>query len=195
MPNHVTNKLTINGTPKEINEVMAFIQVEPTEKKDEISGIGTIDFHKITPMPKWVYGSDPSVKGISIEDEKKYGIENTVLAWSKKNWGTKWGAYGLGDSRNTANTIYFDTAWNGVPELMQKLAFIFPSVLLEYSFADEDFGRNVAEYHFQGTTILHQHVPIGGSTEAYNLALKVKQEIPDWLVYNDETNTYDHVDI
>jgi hypothetical protein len=45
MPNHVTNRLTIVGTPEQIINVKDFI------KNDEL-GVGTIDFSKIIKMPE-----------------------------------------------------------------------------------------------------------------------------------------------
>lgn len=51
MPNHVTNRLTILGTKKQVNEVLDFIKIEKGLEKREY-GIWTIDFNKITPMPK-----------------------------------------------------------------------------------------------------------------------------------------------
>lgn len=180
-PNHVTNKLTILGTEVQIYEVLDFIKIERSSSSDERHGMGTIDFNKITPMPPWVYGSQPNVRGISLQDTEKYGEENTSLEWARKNWGSKWGAYGQPDTRNTENTIYFETTWNGVPDLIHKIAWMFPGVTIEYSYADEDFGQNVAEYHFKDTEVLKEYHPIGGSTEAYTLASNITQHVPDWF--------------
>jgi hypothetical protein len=51
MPNHVTNRLTVIGSPEQINQVFDFIKIEKETSEDEVFGIGTIDFNKITPMP------------------------------------------------------------------------------------------------------------------------------------------------
>lgn len=77
--------------------------------KNDEKGIGTIDFSKITPIPRWVYDFSPDIPGISSVDEEKWGSENTILNWQKKNWETKWNAYGQPDSRSTNDTIYFLT--------------------------------------------------------------------------------------
>lgn len=45
MPNHVENRIVLNGDPVIIKEMLEAIQ------NDEF-GIGTVDFNKIIPMPK-----------------------------------------------------------------------------------------------------------------------------------------------
>ena len=64
--------------------------------------------------------------------------------WSIKNWGTKWNAYYTSVSMlsDTTAEINFDTAWSGVPDIIQKLIEMFPSLKFEYLFADEDMGYN-----------------------------------------------------
>ncbi|MBY0024529.1 hypothetical protein H7K28_15065 [Paenibacillus polymyxa] len=190
MPNHITNKVKVIGTDEQIQEVFEFI-------KNDTLGIGTIDFNKITPMPKWVYGNSPGIVGISFDDEKLWGVENTVLGWSRKHWGTKWNAYGQPDDRNSKDTIFFETAWNGIPNLIQKLAWIFSMVKIEYSFADEDTGSsNCGFYCFEYDKINEQREYELCSKEAYELAFELVHngEMPDWYIFNPETNTYEHVE-
>ena len=193
MPNHITNKLTIKGEKDQVMKVLYFIKVEKDIDK-ELNGIGTIDFNKITPMPKWVYGSSPDVMGISMKDEEKYGVGNTSIEWARENWGTKWNAYSQGDIRNTENTIYFQTAWNNVAELIRKVAWIFPSIEIEYSYCDEDFGNNLGRYRFADTEILEEYLPEGGSKEAYELALAIEQSTPEekYIRYNAEIDNYEY---
>lgn len=190
MPNHITNKLTINGTEEQVNEVLNFIKIEETENS-ECFGIGTIDFNKITPMPKWIFQKD-----LGEEDRKKYGEENCWYSWSLENWGTKWNAYSQPDERNTEDTIYFQTAWSGVPDLISKLAWIFPDVTIEYSYADEDFGYNVGSYTFKDTEEVSSYIPEGGTKEAYDLALNIYQCSPEdmELYYDEETNEYKYIE-
>jgi len=45
MPNHVTNIVKINAVPERVNEILASIQNDET-------GIGSIDFNKLLPMPE-----------------------------------------------------------------------------------------------------------------------------------------------
>lgn len=190
MPNHISNKVKVVGTKEEIREVLEFIKID-----DE--GVGTIDFNKITPMPKWVYGSNPEVIGISRGDEEKWGRENTALAWMRRNWGTKWGAYSQPDSRNTEDAIFFQTAWNGTPDLIQKIAWIFPNVIIEYSFADEDLGSsNCGFYRYKENEVLEEIQYDSRSKEAYELAFDLVErgEVPEWYKFNEITGTYEHVE-
>jgi len=51
MPNHIQNKLKIQGTQEQIHKVLDFIKKEDDGTND-VHGIGTIDFNKIIPMPE-----------------------------------------------------------------------------------------------------------------------------------------------
>lgn len=64
----------------------------------------------------------------------------TWYKWRIKNWGTKWNAYDI--QMIDDYTIKFDTAWSGVPSLIEVLSTMFPDVTLEYCYADEDAGCN-----------------------------------------------------
>lgn len=186
MPNNISNKLKIIGTSEQINDVMECI------KNDEV-GYG-IDFNKITPMPKWVYGNSPDVTGISAEDERKYGKDNTYISWARKNWGTKWNAYALCPTEKEGE-IYFETAWVGVPELMKKIAWMFPDVEIEYKYADEDLGNsNNGIYRFKGIEVLEEEFPFQ-SKESYELGFELVHngEVPEYFRFNDEINNYEYV--
>ena len=69
-----------------------------------------------------------------LENRKKYGYP-TWYEWSTATWGTKWNAYH--QDFEEPNILWFDTAWNGVPLLIQKLSEIFPDVEFNYAYADE----------------------------------------------------------
>lgn len=189
MPNHVTNKMKIVGKKKEVEEVLDFI-------KDDKLGIGTIDFNKITPMPRWVYGSDKNIKGISNHDIKKWGHENTALDWCVKNWGTLYNAYGQLDERSTLNTVYFQTAYVCVPDLIQKIAFIFPNVTISYEYADSDYGSNCGIYQFCQNVTLFEIEHEENSKEAYNLGFELvnNNRVPDHFRFNKEINNYEYIE-
>lgn len=165
MPNHVENRLIIKGSKEQIEEVKDFLKGKYNDGTDH-----NIDFNKITPMPKWVFNEN-----LSSKDEKKYGKENCWLEWSIKNWGTKWNAY-QSDLKDEENIIRFMTAWNGVPELMKKLGFIFPKLEFEYAWASEDFGYTVGLIKYKDTDILYENIPKGGTKEAYDLACSIRKE-------------------
>lgn len=80
------------------------------------------------------------------------------------NWGTKWNAYESYIDGDGA--IYFQTAWSGVPDLIAQLAAKFPSLTIEYDFADEDVGCNVGSYIFFGEAAV-DNSPANDSAEAW----------------------------
>jgi hypothetical protein len=181
MPNYIKNRLVINGTNEQIEEVKNFLRPkEPTQWKNQEESVA-MDFNNITPMPKWVYQGD-----LGRIKEEKYGKENCWFEWCRKNWGTKWNAF---SSSSYDNIIEFETAWNGVPELITKLGVIFPDIEFEYLYADEDIGYNVGHYKFKDTEI-DEAESEQGSKEAYELAFDLWgcKEDYEW---NEEKQKYE----
>ena len=60
---------------------------------------------------------------------RDYGAP-TWHEWCTENWGTKWNAFR--QERIDDNTIRFDTAWSGVPGLIQELSRQFPGMRCIY---------------------------------------------------------------
>lgn len=89
--------------------------------------------------------------------------------WNRKNWGTKWNAYDQNDKRNTADTIYFQTAWSSPIALMQELSKMFPLVKISLAYADEDSGSNAGKILFENGEAIEVNQPEGQSTEAYDI--------------------------
>lgn len=189
MSNDVSNKLRIIGESKDVTEVLEFI------KNDDL-GIRTIDFNKITPMPKWVYGSDKNIKGISNYDIENWGFENTSLDWCVKNWGTFHNAYGQPDERSTFDTVYFKTSYVSVPKLIQKIALIFPNVTICYECADSDYGCDCGIYQFCQNDTLFEIEHEEGSKEAYNLGFELvnNNRVPDHFRFNKEVDNYEYIE-
>lgn len=67
--------------------------------------------------------------------------------WSKYNWGTKWNAYEtcLHELDECSVILSFQTAWCGVPRIIQKLTEMFPTITFDYHYSDEDMGYNCGE--------------------------------------------------
>ena len=175
MPNYIKNRLIINGSNEQIEEVKNFLRAEHEE------GTVAIDFRNITPIPKWVYQDN-----LGTKEEEKYGKENCWYDWCCKNWGTKWNAC---SPTSYGNIIEFETAWCDVPVLMSKLAMIFPNVRFEYMYADEDTGYNVGHYTFEDTDI-YEYSIVAGSKDAYELAFEL-WGLQDEFVWNEEKQTYE----
>ncbi len=117
-----------------------------------------------------------------INNRKKYGYP-TWYEWSIATWGTKWNAYH--QDFEEPNILWFDTAWNGVPLLIQKLSEIFPDIEFDYAYADENLGFNVGRGIFQnGETDME--IPDGGSNEAFEVMFYVKPGMDEYFELTDE---------
>ena len=98
---------------------------------------------------------------------RDYGAP-TWYEWCNKNWGTKWNAYS--QERFDENTLFFQTAWAGVPKLMQKLSEQYPDVILSYQFAEEQWGMNTGNYEFDGGVCMFEYQPQDHSPDANKIA-------------------------
>ena len=184
MPNYIKNKLIIKGTDKQIEEIKNFLKPkEPTQWEDQTESVA-MDFNNITPTPKWVYQGN-----LGSKEKEKYGKENCWYDWNLKNWGTKWNAF---RSSSHNNVIEFETAWNGVPELMAKLGVIFPDIEFEYLFADEDIGYNLGKFEFQDTKVTKTSFK-NGSKIAQEFALKLWERLDEYK-WNEEKQYYEYIE-
>jgi hypothetical protein len=93
---------------------------------------------------------------------------STWYDWSIQNWGTKWPAYQ--QNRIDDNTIEFLTAWSGATPIMERLSEQFPDIKMSHMYADEDWGRNVGEYKYEGGECIYENCPSAGSDEANHIA-------------------------
>lgn len=131
MPNWILNKISAN---KDYDEII-----------DKLTTDSEVDFNNIIPMPDNIY------QGNLGQKEREIYNENNWYDWSIRNWGVKWNA--CNTCVNDSET-YFDTPWDGVPNLIYELAKMFPDTIIEYKFADEDMFMNTGIFKFKGKTIL-----------------------------------------
>ncbi len=116
------------------------------------------DFNKVLPMPE-------DIKATIGEA----GIFPSWYRWSIKNWGTKWNSYEHKQVDN--NTYMFETAWSGVPQIIEAISKRFPNILFKYEFSDENTGYNTGIYEFKNGCI-KEYIPEEESREAFELAFK-----------------------
>ncbi len=130
MPNHIKNRVTLEGDPKQIAEMLEQI-------KNDKYGIGTIDFEKIIPMPSNIFRGD-----LGPKEHERYG-KNNWYDWSVHNWGTKWNAYEFPDRPYQIGApLCFLTAWSAPHPILEKLTEMFPDIEITHEWADEDIGQN-----------------------------------------------------
>lgn len=126
------------------------------------------DFDKIIPSPKCdEYNDLPS-------QEIARNSPNWWNTWNIANWGTKWNGYEY--QTEVFGCYLFDTAWNGVPELMLKLSSQNPEIEFEYTYADEDSGYNVGKFIFKNGEVLTANEPQGGTKEAYDIYFELNPD-------------------
>jgi hypothetical protein len=108
-----------------------------------------------------------------IDNKAKYG-HTTWYDWAIKNWGTKWNSYSC-KKHDSATEIIFEiqTAWSSVPDMIGKMAEKFPTVLIEYVYADEDTGCNCGRLTYDEGKLSTEVIPENCSIEAYELAFEV----------------------
>jgi|TARA_R110002020_G_scaffold3731_1_gene16504 hypothetical protein len=119
MPNHVSNKLTVDGATKDVDRFLKHM------------GDG-FDFEKVIPMPDNIYRDN-----VSSEDKErlaKEGIPNWY-DWCVENWDTKWNAYDVkrdvgtyGEVRGKYVTYDFLTAWSPPIPVIEKLRKDWPDL-------------------------------------------------------------------
>ena len=128
MCDNAFNKLEIIGTDDQVKQVREFLKGKPYEDGSECY----IDFNNIVKMPEEVINT---IKSSSFCDQIDW------YDWSCDNWGTKWNAYTQMEISD--NTLGFETAWCGVPGLVQKLSLKFLDVTFSYNWDD-----HYDDYHY-----------------------------------------------
>lgn len=174
----------------------------PEELLIESSSTGKLGLeYLIAKQRKLIYSPDDlkviqQVEGLQEETRKevlqlgasylnnlvKYGYP-TWYEWSVATWGTKWNAYN--QDFEEPNILWFDTAWDSVPLLIQKLSEIFPDVEFHYAYADENLGYNVG----RGIALageIDMETPDGGSDEAFEILFDVRPDMEDYFELTDE---------
>ena len=208
MPNHVINKICMQGDPKEIQSMLEQI-------KNDDFGIGTVDFDKIIPMPKsldiesgtrtenglkayrqfielYISGKTAehaleSLRSIPAKNEEAFlkqrpeisreewelgkvawhNLQNYGVAtwydWCIGNWATKWNAYGYekGVDYSGNDNLCFRTAWSAPHPVLDKLSEMYPEIVMEHRWADEDIGCNCGQRTRLGGKIIDEYIPEG----------------------------------
>ena len=102
MPNHVINRLEFDCPKERLDEILSAICYDEGSDEAEITGPGTIDFNKITPMPPSlnIESGSRTIDGISLyltslnpdvhhfgEDKMEHEAFHAMLAMVGKNYG------------------------------------------------------------------------------------------------------------
>ncbi len=160
MPNYVKNRIEILGTKDQVKEV-----IEKFKAFDHFP-----DFEKVIPPPENIFRGD---LGKAEEEICKREGRPTWYDWNRANWGTKWNCCAC--EKMNDNIFIFETAWGGVPIIVNTISKQFPDIEFIYEFADEDTGYNTGIYKLKNG-INDEIIPAGGSNKAYEIALKLRPE-------------------
>lgn len=126
-----------------------------------------------------------------LNNVRKYG-HVYWYTFNVKNWGTKWNAYQQNDTRDTEDTIYFQTAWSAPVDLIGKLHAMFPNVEMCFTYADEDSGSNTGVVYFKNGSIDYSIKPESQSVEGYNLYFELHPDMKDQFHLVD--GKYEYID-
>lgn len=189
MPNWIATTLRIKGEAAALEAVKNFVKSEHR----------AFDFDKIITMPETFkkydttnhpngeslhigehvsYEKDQPIvtpelieeyKAATREQAEKYGVVGWY-DWSRRYWGTKWNACDTALAEAPDELVYtFDTAWSFAEPVVKALSEIFPEVVIEFVYADEDAGYNTGRGVAQGGEFTEFVMPFGGSDEAMQL--------------------------
>lgn len=190
MPNHIKNEVRVVAEKRDI-----LMEIEGRYRYEDADDyrLHWPDFNKIVPMPEDVLKTTEGI-GLTMEEMQQTRGRNWY-DWSIANWGTKWNSYSHGVSDinwddGWTTTYTFETAWSAVPDLIRRISEEYPDVDIFYRYADEDTGYNCGTMKFEGGQLVEEHVPNGGSKEAYELAFDLwgDRDLP--YRYDEEEGTY-----
>jgi len=160
MPNHCTNRVTVEGP----QEVIDWMKAAVREEKED----GTVEpfsANKVIPMPAVLVGTVKSSKPNPEEQAKNdaalkaCGYDNWY-DWCCQNWGTKWGHYDFWSEEWDGNVIGFSTAWIPSTPVVAALAQKFPQLKITHDYSDEGYdfaGRTVYEDGEQTAGIFYEY--------------------------------------
>lgn len=191
MPNHVQNIVRLQGDEKRIQDILEAVKsdqfglgsvdfekiipmppplhIECGSKTDR--GLNAYrDFLKsgaesekeyldqkptITPE-EWELGKQ------AYENIREYGAP-TWYEWCVAHWGTKWNAYGFDESTESGQPaeLHFQTAWNAPHALLTCLSEMYPDIVFECEWADEDIGSNCGSKKLLDGKIIDEYFPEG----------------------------------
>ena len=113
---------------------------------------------------------------------QNYGAP-TWYEWCTNNWGTKWNAYGYdeGTDYSASGNLHFQTAWSAPHPVIKKLAQMYPDIIFEHEWADEDIGVNCGRKCYSN----------GGCTEEYYPESEIEATEFAFRVWDYDPSDYD----
>lgn len=163
MPNNIKNKIEIKGTEVQVKKVLDAFSTHYTEMEIKDAYVQFPDFNKVIPQPENIFKGDLGKK------EEEMCKREGLITWREfniANWGTKWNSYSC--KSEEGNVFTFETAWSGVPLIVEAISKRFPEIYFVYKYADEDTGSNTGVYSLKNGILSETHFE-DCSIEAYDL--------------------------
>lgn len=118
-----------------------------------------------------------------------YG-HSTWYEWSRENWGVKWNASSSRVQRDLNEvTIYFETPWEPVTQLMSKIGEKYKEIRLEYDASEEQTAFYEKRMVMENGKITEGIVYEPDSKEAMEHFMKI-WEVENEFVYDPLTDNY-----
>lgn len=177
MPNWVFNKVYFSGNKEKIKELKDFVTTSescfdfnklipmPEELKMESGSMETVaidcakarnngkktcatyENYKTSWKEKETFDELADLGDKYLSNLEKYG-STTWYDWCWKNWGTKWNS--CEPSWQGDDYVDFNTAWSAPLSIYEQMTKLFPEVLFDVSYADEDMGNNCGTVSWDG---------------------------------------------
>jgi hypothetical protein len=155
MPNHITNILEITGNNTEIRKLKSLVTT-------------TFNIESFYPTPNDLNPGN-------------------LILWRRKNWGTKCDVYEVskwedmiltGEVPNNTylSKISFLSAWTTPAFAIHKLSELFPTLIFNCKYADEDMGYNCGSYTMMNGGIIDHNIFKDYSNDSLNYAESIIEE-------------------
>lgn len=93
----------------------------------------------------------------AFQNIQRYGAP-TWYEWCIQNWGTRWNAYKC-DTAPDGSKLKFLTAMSAPHPILQCLSEMYPDIVMEHQWADENLGVNCGQRTYQAGAILDECYP------------------------------------
>lgn len=196
MPNYVSMNLALIGNEESVKKAVEFVKGENSafDFNKIVPRPETFDKYDTTNHPfgeglvlgelkdRWRPESEDNpivtpkliaeYQNASKEQAEKYGVVGWY-DWDVKYWGTKWNACDVVfDGITEDGARYFlTTAWSAPLPVLKRLSELFPDLVIDFEYADEDMGYNTGQGNFTNGE-MYADFPDGGSDEAMALYFK-----------------------
>lgn len=174
-----------------------FYYLSVTNKKEYIDKM--LRYSHIYTMDRFAKNTEKELQEYLEIGEKYFNIYKetnsiTWYDWSLKYWGTKWNAYNtfayditqdIEDETMSSVTLFFQTAWSGVPMLIEQLVNMSPELYFNYLYADEDIACNCGEGYGNAEQDFYFDVLENNSEEAFQCYLECWEDDERNFVYED----------